>query len=164
MFVIDLDKFVHNFVPPFLRKPRMVAWVKLQVYHIGLLWTELSNQNTAWVNELAITLATDVLQAHLRSLYPAVSGNDVTIKTDSDAVPYIYVGFPKQHHKPVYVAFKSEAAAPSRYPSVGYIDERRFLNNYTVVIPISYQPQEPTIKAILNKYKPAAKQFKIQYI
>jgi hypothetical protein len=164
MFVIDLNKFVDNFVPPFLRKPRMLAWAKLQVYHVGLLWVDLSNQHAAWLNELAVNIATDTLQAHLRTLYPLSAGNNVSIVTNSDAVPYIYIGWPKQHHKPVYGAYKSEAVAPKYYPAVGFPNERRFLNNYTVKVPIAYQPQEPAILNILNKYKPVAKTFTIQYI
>jgi hypothetical protein len=142
----------------------MIAWVKLQVYHVGLLWSDLSNQHVAWLNELAVTIATDTLQAHLRTIYPISGGIQVTVTTDSDAVSYIYMGWPKQHHKPVFGAYKSEAAAANYYPTVGYPNERRFINNYTVKIPVAYQPQEPAILNILNKYKPVAKTFTIQYI
>jgi hypothetical protein len=164
MFILNVVNFVKNFVPTFLQQPRMMAWVNLQVYHVGLLWTELSLQNTAWLNELAVTIATNNLQSHLQTLYPLSGGNLVSITTDSDAVPYIYIGWPKQHHKPVFGAYKSEAVAAKYYPTVGFPNERRFLNNYTVKIPVAYQPQEPAILNILNKYKPVAKQFTIQYI
>jgi hypothetical protein len=160
MTIIDLDVFVNNMVPPFLRKAKMMAWVKLQVFHIGVLWLELSNTYTAYLNELAITVATDVLQNYMRVRFPLSGGNNVTITATYDTLPYFYTGFNGEHYAPMYGGYNNENFSIYSH----YANEYRKLINYNVQVPITYQTQDATINAVVNKYRPFSKQFQIIYI
>lgn len=160
MFVFDFDKFATDFLPPFLRKPKQIAWVKLLVFHVKDLWNELKVLFDKIMLDLSINVTTDNLQAHLRLKYPQVGGLDISI-LNVYTPEQIYGGYNNEHDAKGLTGYQGEAVD---HPIIGYPNEYRHLTNYIVEVPTTYQPNQQDILLILNKYKPAGKAFQIQYI
>lgn len=158
MFLLNKDKFVTNFLPPILRRPKQTAWVKVLVFHVFDLWNELVLNYNIIVNDLNVTIETDVFQTYLRSLYPNVGSFKCFVKNQYDSIPTIYTQFQGEHHGTNYVFFDSEAQ-PSKYVNFLSEDVKEF--DYFIVIPVAYSGSIQAITSLLNKYKPSGKRYQL---
>lgn len=160
MFLLDKNKFVHNFLPPRLRKAKHVAWVKVIVWHVFELWNELYLYYNLIVADLTKNIATDVFQQHLRNLYPDVGLYKCFVKNQYDTFPTIYTHYIGEHHLQTYTYQISEAQ-PVKI--VTQLDERVKDYDYIVVIPTAYSSSVQDIIFLCNKYKPSGKRYLLNF-
>ncbi len=157
MFLLDKTKFVRHFTRPRLRKPKNLAWGKVQVWHVFELWNELYQYFLQIVADLTVTITTDVFQARLRTLYPNVGAFKCFVKNQYELIPNPYMQYLGEHHLPEYDYLLTEAQPPL-YEK--YLQEMEPYD-YHIVIPVAYSADAPAITFLCNKYKPAGKRYQL---
>ena len=158
MFLLDKNKFVHDFLPPRRRKVKSTAWAKVIVMHVFLLWTELYSWYNQILVDLTTSICTDVFQSRLRALYPDVGSYKCFVKNQYDDIPTTYFQYKGEHHAIEYDYFISEAI-PVRYELL--LAERQKAFDYHIIIPITYTSDLQAIEFIINKYKPSGKRYQL---
>lgn len=156
----DIDKFVKRVTPTFLRKPIMLGFAKVLIVNIEDLWSLLAAYYTAVTTDLLVTIQTNILQAHLRVLYPDVGSFKVFIKTQWDNIPQEYIQFIGEHHKQEFCKKLSETT-PTEYE--WKLSDRVLPYDYYVIVPTTYSTALPAITSILNRKRPAGKRYLIQF-
>lgn len=156
----DLDKFVQYVLPSFMRKDVMKGYLKVLLTAIKDLFDDAQTFNTKTISELQTSIATNVLQAKLRVLYPDVGSYKVFVKTQWVNLPQEYIQFNGEHHKQLYAYKMSEATL------TGYMfkrSERVLPYDYYVILPTTYATSLASIDYLVNKFRPAGKRYLIQF-
>jgi len=94
----------------------------------------------------------------LRTIYPNVGTYKVYIKSTWESIPQNYNKYLGEHQIIEFDAFLAEAI-PTEYDL--YISERNLEFDYLVIFPLAYANSLISIEALLKKYKPAGKNYKI---
>lgn len=160
MFLLDKIKFVNNFLPPRLRKPKFKAFCAVMVWHVFELWNDLvSNYNLA-ISSTAVTIQLDAFQTYLRTIYPNVGSFKVHVKTTWDNCPQGYNKFLSEHQIVEYDAFLNETP-PSEYDL--FLSERNLEFDYKIIVPVTYYASLASIETLVKKYRPAGKSYQILF-
>ncbi|MFM2385672.1 MAG: hypothetical protein RL660_429 [Bacteroidota bacterium] len=162
-YLIDIELFIRQFLPPRWRKSTAFEWLFIQLYHVSALWQMGVDHSAAIQSTISVTLSTESLLTYLQSLYPTVSSKSISIYTPTELLATQFAGYVGEGHSRCYTAYKSEAAAAKYYNQHGYPSEHRFVIDYIVKVPTQYSSSDTAIRAICNKYKPAGKNYQIQY-
>lgn len=168
MFSLDFDKVIKLNLPPKKRTVIRLAWINVLSIPFVAFWVALEALYTQLHDMLNVTIAADVLQAHLRAKYPGTSVGNIYVQNNYTNLLLHHSWHLKER------AYETDYATGSGYiysfhPSeVEYVDQtlpeyhlseiqQQF--DYTIIIPTSLTASLNSIIGEVNKYKPAGKRF-----
>lgn len=155
---IDWAKFINRVLPTAIRKPILKAWVKVLLSPAIELFGLLTTARQKYIDDLSISVLTDILQAKLRVSYPNVTNFKVYVINQWDPLSFDYDQYIGEHHGQGYDYFLSEGAA-QEYDY--FLSEQSIPYDYNVYVPTAYSSDASAINQFLNRYKPAGKRFQI---
>ena len=160
IYNIDFDKLAGRLLPSFLKKPMLIAWVRLLVSPLRYVNDELVSFVADKRIAATYTGQVMILQRALNREFAMGSGGNITI-TDTGVL------YPRY-----YTYYKREGAGYlgnyyHKYETVGALGNVWFRGEYanqihfTVRVPSATVASDESIRAFVNQYKVAGKRFQI---
>lgn len=170
MFDVNFEIQIIRLLPPFLRKPKMVAWLNIMLLPLVQLYGTFLAYRSDTLRAVSITPSTYSLEYYLNFLFTGVvpvvadysldySDGGIWIENNNDAetLNFVYDANDNQDTMIVYDAEDGEQTY--LYDFEDYLDNDTFV----VHVPASFNINEDLLKGILNKYKVAGNQYSINY-
>lgn len=155
----DLTKFSARMLPTFLRKPIMLAWMRVQLAAVNDLFVKSKTLYTSTMTDLNTFTTTDSLQARLRVHFPDVGAFKVFIKNKPERTAPFCIQYKGEHHHQEYIYMLSESLPKYTHLLI----ERLLATQYEVYVPTTYSGQNALLVSLLDRFKPAGKNYTIIY-
>ena len=161
-YKINWEKFGNWWLPSYLKKPRMLAWMQVMLAPVKTLYERLLTFRDFAREQILITNQTLVLQAEVRKLLGEPS---VVIINQGNRREKIYTWFLKEllsinPHRYLYTYFLRENSQKKLYRY--FLREQVSEFDFIVYLPDTYTLSEETTRtliAFINKYKLPDKRF-----
>lgn len=161
-YKIDWEKFGSWWLPSYLKKPKMLAWVRVMLSPVKALYARLLAFRDFAREQILITNQTLVLQAEVRKL---LGEPQVVIINQGNSREKVYTWFltellginPVQY---LYTYFLRENSQKKHYRY--FLSEQVSEFDFTVYLPDTYlltEEMKRTLIAFINKYKLPDKRF-----
>lgn len=153
IFEIDFRRLVTALLPPRLRKPRMLEWLIALTYPVQLLYNDFRSNRKANLKKLSITPQVCYLTWALNDRY------DFGLRRIRIEDPYIreqaYV-YQDAESKPLYL--------DANHPHYIYSTTETIAVSvdFVVLLPTGLRFAENEMRAFIDSYKLASKEYKIQ--
>lgn len=154
---LDTDMLGKQMLPPFLRKDKMLAWVRVLLAEVGVLNTLLLNYRTATRDAISYNGQTMVLEAALNARYEDAAGG-IYIQNDAGINSYVFYGSENQGSWG-YTYFGSEPEEPT-YTYFGSESVQDY--DFIVMVPAATTYNESEMRGYVNNYRIAGKTFSIE--
>lgn len=153
IFELDFRRLVMALVPPRLRKPRLLEWLMALTYPVQLLYNNFRSNRKANLKRLSITPQVCYLTWALNDRY------DFELRRIRITDPYIrelaYV-YQEAENKPLFLG-----TAHPHYLYTG--TETSVVSvDFVVLLPAGLRYAENEMRAFIDSYKLASKEYKIQ--
>lgn len=161
MYSFDIEKFIHRLLPPFLRTALQKAWIRVLLKPVEYLLTQLQAYRVEKLNELSYNGQTIQLERYLNDIFDSVQRRiqvkhyadspdfDYLLSENGSALDYDYLI--SESTNTGFLYFIGENSAP-----LGV--------DFIVLFPSSISTLSEAIKARVDKYRVAGKQYQINYI
>ncbi|WP_160711302.1 hypothetical protein [Chitinophaga solisilvae] len=156
IFDVDYRRLVALMLPPVLRKPVLQAWLNSIVYAVQLLYNDFRANRKNNLYRLSITPQVCYLQKALNDRYDYVSRRIRIGENILHDPKYI---FRREALKPLYVAGRAAGQPPFIYTRKETTD---ISVDFLVMLPAGLRYTEDEMRAFINSYKLASKDYKIQ--
>ena len=161
MYNLDILKLVRRLTPQMIRSGEMVAWVVVLLTPFANLWADLVSYYNQIIAYILINISVASLQYNLRLRYPTVNGYQCFVTTVYDKYPASYTNFVGEHHLQEDYDYYENEGQPDTYEY--FIEEYDFKYQYFVFVPTNYIADEQAIINFLNTYRPAGRQYLLQF-
>jgi hypothetical protein len=159
MYNVDFDKTAEDLTPPLLRKSKMIAWLKVLVSQIIIVYNSFLAFMDAQRLELSYNFQTQHMERMLNDKYPDAA-NGIYIDNSGSYLPIFYTFFQSEGQPHLdFTYFNSEA--------MGYLDFTYSFDEYAqeydfkVMVPSALVFDQDEMKAFINKYKVAGMRYQI---
>jgi len=170
MFDIDFEVQIIRLLPPFLRSPKMIAWLRAMLSPLVRLHQRFVGYRNQTLRALSITPSTYSLEWYLNFIFTGqqptyvgysldYSGGGIWIENNNESEPLSYVYDANDNQQTMFVYDANDDMQTYLY------DYKDYLNNdsFIVHIPTMAGIDENYLRAILNKYKIAGNGYSVSY-
>mgnify|MGYP001627235949 CR=1 FL=1 len=160
MYNVDFNKLAAQLLPPFLRKVRLLAWIRLMFFPLRYLNDLLISFINLKRLEISYNCETMVMERALNNTYPGASGG-IYINNDVEVLAREYSFFFSENQGSLgFSYFYSEGNGS--FGSSYFASEYATSVDFIVLVPNTLVFDENEMIAFVKKYKSAGKLFKIQ--
>lgn len=166
MFNFDFQYVIECLLPPFLRKPKLIAWLMVLVSPIQTLWNEFSAYRLSILDQVSFNSQIIYLEKLLNDRYNIAMVQLIFI-TDVANVEYQYLANKAEGYPPLYLKNKAEAGDTLYIGNKSeYFGQYDFIVNVPLAIYTDLLTNNSAglnnMKALINFYKLAGKRYLIQ--
>lgn len=158
IYHIDFDKLVQGLVPAYLRRSRLLAFLKVMVSGVVFLYQDFLRYRKQKLYELMITpqvcylerLLNDRYDFSLRRIYilDSVFYSPVYFYQEDELKPVMM--YQESENKPVYFYTDGEAGT--------------IKDDFVIMVPSSIPFDQNEMRSLVNKYKLPGKRYKIELL
>lgn len=158
VYNIDYNKLTAWLVPAYIRKSRLLAFLKVVVAGVSFLYQDFLRFRKARLYDLMITPQVCYLQMLLNDRYDFVQRR-ITITDGIDKPPfYIYRS---DELKPKYIRRHSEALPRFIYTAG---ESGMLQDDFVIKVPVGIAFEQAEMRSLVKGYKLAGTRFKIQIV
>lgn len=151
-------------LPPFLRKPRIIAWLTVGYTGLTQVFTQFSSYKTAQRDLLGFRSTRGGLALRLNAKFPfGKDADDVPQPFDVEEIAtrrYLYLSQDEEQGSREFF-WLDVTEVPPATQSIGWVDEEVTSRETLVVyVPYSYRNQITAIKAMLDRHITASVRYR----
>jgi hypothetical protein len=156
IFKIDYQRLVASLVPPALRKHNLLEWLNCLVYPIQLLFNEYQLNRKNNLYKIDITPQVCYLQKAINDRYDYVQKRIRIVDVEIKETSFLYQ---QSENKPLPLFTKGE-----NHPIPFYLqtETSAVSVDFLVLVPIELRYSDNEMRAYIDSYKLASKEYKIQ--
>lgn len=156
IFKIDYQRLVASLVPPVLRKRSLLEWLNSLVYPIQLLYNEYQLNRKDNLYEINITPQVCYLQKAINDRYDYVEKRIRIADVEIKETVFLYQ---QSENKPLMLFTKGENKPVPLYLST---ETNAISVDFLVLVPRELRYGDNEMRAYIDSYKLASKEYKIQ--
>lgn len=156
-YKFDVQKFGRQMLPPLLRKPIILAFIRALLVPLVWLYNRFRELQQESHERLVSSGQSLALVEALRRAYNTHEGDIYIHEADYNAT-YLYSVADGQ--RPIYL-YRTAKIQPPRH--LYYTDEGRVEPDYYIYIPDYLEPDKDNILRLIEQYKPAGRKYEIIY-
>lgn len=158
VYNIDYDKLTAWLVPAYIRKSRLLAYLRIVIAGVSFLYMDFLRYRKAKLYDLMITPQVCYLEMLLNDRYDFIQRR-IRIVDSLDKPPfYIYR---TDEAKPKYIR-RTDEAAPRYIYTAG--ESGMLTDDFVVRVPAGIVFEEAEMRSLVKSYKLAGTRFKIQIV
>jgi hypothetical protein len=170
MFAINFYAQIIMLLPPFLRQPKMIAWLWVLIKPINSLYATFVGERDNSIRKLSTTSQTISLEALLNAIFnagfaPAINNNAIDytgggiyIQNTPNAVPFQYVFSVQELQPPLYVYSIGDVNISYLWSFPDYLQQLNFIVFVPALLPCDYI----LLRQFVDYYKPMGRNYTIQ--
>ncbi len=156
IFEIDYRRLVALLLPPGLRKSRMQAWLNALVFPVQLLYNDFKANRRNNLYRISITPQVCFLEKAINDRYDYVERR---IRIDDVLLKEVLFIYQRNENKPLMLYRRSDARPLNLYLRT---ETNSVTVDFLVLLPPGLRYAEDEMRAFIDSYKLASKDYKIQ--